>query len=237
MGIMAMVPALLFGCTKDDPGERVAGGVSISNLDWELKRDFVVYVTEGAYCCTGTVAGDVVLTAKHCVEGKPASILKVKTAYGEIGVDRKEENPSMDVALLFLKADAGTKNTLYLSSRKPVKGDSVAITGFGTTESKGCGSLHGSGQGQIQIVDCGYQPSHVACASSGPYSITASCGGDSGGPWWRASAGAFHVVGVNSFGYSGRCGDSSKHTGFVHTSAIEPWVKSKTNKFTFRSEL
>jgi len=192
----------------------------------------------GTQCCTGTVAGDVVLTAKHCVEGKTPADVKVETAYGKHGVTKIEMHSSYDVVLLFLDSDAGTKNTMYLSDRTLQTGDNVAITGFGTTESKGCGSLHDSGLDSIQVKQCSAWGSEVACASSGWSSNVASCGGDSGGPWWRATGtnGPFYIVGVNSFGVNGKCGDYSKETGFVRTSAISAWVKSKTSAFTWKSE-
>jgi secreted trypsin-like serine protease len=237
--LAALATPWLQGC-EEDPGERVSGGKPVSTAEWKSRRDFTVFVTNnaGTQCCTGTVAGDVVLTAKHCVEGKRTSDVKVETAYGKHAVKRIEKHSSYDVVLLFLDSKAGTKNTMYLSDRELKADDTVAITGFGTTESKGCGSLNDSGLGDIRVKQCSGFGSEVACASSGSYSRTASCGGDSGGPWWRATKenGPFYIVGVNSFGVNGQCGDRSKETGFVRTSAIQSWIKSKTSAFTWKNE-
>jgi hypothetical protein len=81
---------------------------------------------------------------------------------------------------------------------------------------------------------------HIAIAASGQNSKVASCGGDSGGPWFRAEnvdKGPFYVVGVNNFGLTAGCGSRFKKSGFTRTSALQEWVESHTSQFKFNDEV
>jgi len=226
---------------------RVANGTRITDDVWAEKRDFVVKVNflneyGGWNVCTGMVANDVILTAKHCVTSWDFTRYRITSATSAsiFNVVRIEKHPShnVDVALLWINAPIISSKPMYLSDRELQTGDALAITGFGKTENLGAGTLYESVYGDMSVVACN-KGAHIACAASGPSRITGSCGGDSGGPWWRKSStnhDSIYVVGVNAFGFNGECGEAGKHTGFVRASAIRDWIQSLTDKFTWANE-
>jgi len=242
---------------------RVANGTRITNDVWADERDFVVELITnyGQTFCTGIAAHNVVLTAEHCVRKKHISTFKIRSAKdaGIFNVINVVKHPEFDVALLWINAPVSSSKPMYLSDRVLETGDALAITGFGRTENTAAvGKLFETPYGDIEIVECSKtadcsmgtpkwwcNSAHIACAASGPSSIIASCKGDSGGPWWRRSStnhDSIYVVGVNSFAIdrinyqTGGCGDASKKTGFVRTSAIKSWVLTRTDKFRWANE-
>merc|ERR1712241_1006005 len=108
--------------------------------------------------------------------------------------------------------------------------------GFGQTDSRGCGKLHNSDS--MDVISCNFGGrSHIACAGSGRNSRASSCGGDSGGPWYRSSDNRkYSVVGVNSFGNGEDCGAVNKETGFVRVSSLRSWIDSHSTPFKWASE-
>jgi hypothetical protein len=215
-----------------DPSIQVAHGEYLSSAAWKSRRDFVVYVSAAGSCCTGTISGDMVLTAGHCVRGKNMSKMTVNTAYNSsIKVIKTYLHPSWDVALLRLESKQTTKRKMRLSMKPLSVGLTVRLAGFGKTENISCGKLHDTGY--LRVSKCVTDKPHYACASSGSSSRTAACSGDSGAPWFKyhGVGKTFYVVGVNSYPTSSKCGDTTKTGGMIRLEKIESWVKSKTRRF------
>merc|ERR1711920_866427 len=212
-------------------GEEVAFGDRISDEQWETTRDFAVFILIGGRsCCSGTIQGNAALTAAHCVDDADPSDVQIRTWKGPLRVTRIELHPTMDVALLFL-ADTLEPNTqVFLPRTRLDSDDQAQLAGFGVTEDSGCGDLYDTGL--VDIIDCN-RGFDVACAASGRGSRVSSCGGDSGGSWYKTSQSAYFIVGVNSFGFDGGCGDIDKKTGFARVSSLEEWMQLFTTPFRF----
>jgi len=136
--------------------------------------------------------------------------------------------------LLWLQSSHSATTEVYLSSRQSSVGDKVRIAGFGVTDKGGCGKLHNSDT--IGIISCN-RASHIACAGSGRNSMTSSCGGDSGAPYYKSSDNRkYYVVGVNVAGNGKSCGAVDKESIIVRTSSIRSWIESHSTPFKWANE-
>eukprot|EP00931_Biecheleriopsis_adriatica_P121266 TRINITY_DN96353_c0_g1_i1.p1 TRINITY_DN96353_c0_g1~~TRINITY_DN96353_c0_g1_i1.p1 ORF type:complete len:305 (+),score=48.30 TRINITY_DN96353_c0_g1_i1:44-958(+) len=221
-----------------------------SRSEWCSTYDFAVKIIipdpkDAKYqsICSGTIAGNKVLTAAHCVRGARGTagwaVQTCRSLYRVIGAwahplydPRTFAN---DVAILLVAGDHYPLRQVFLLEKRPNTGAGLNLAGFGLDENEQLGDFNVLKSDTMKVMPCqsGTDPS-VACISSGPRSHSASCGGDSGGPWFlNRSREIISIVGVNSFG-RGDCGDASKTTGIALLGGFtEDWIKEMAPDFVW----
>jgi len=240
-----LVSSGLFNNTENKIGIQVAHGTQIPLTQWHDLRDFTALIltqkgTQG-FICTGTVSKNKVLTAKHCVDdGVTNSQVKVTVSSRRnrpFAVTNIVLHPTLDIAILTLNGQHTNKKNLVLDAVLPEVGHQIRLSGFGLNHKGSAGrELHTTGP--MQRVACSFG-SGVICAGSGGSKKTSSCGGDSGGPWFqfRNNEALVELVGVNSFGFDGSCGEASKETGLVSVAAAKDWILSHAPEFEFTNDV
>jgi len=215
----------------------VANGEQISLSEWHQRRDFVANIRTGGSICTGIVSGNKVITAKHCADGgTKASSMQVMVSSKPNTWQRVQKidlHPTLDVAVLTFSGNHRNSKQVVLDSVVPEVGERMRLCGFGTNHKGHAGrELHDTRP--LQRTHCNFKDG-VICAGSGAASGTSSCGGDSGGPWFqmRNNAARVEVVGVNSFGFGGTCGEPSKETGIVSVAAAKSFLQRVAPDFTW----
>jgi secreted trypsin-like serine protease len=170
----------------------------------------------GRGLCTGSlITTNVVLTAWHCVSGRPEDST-VEFNGREIAVNKVITHPGLqlddakgvifnDLALLFLKSRVRATTLPIVRSVKVKKGNEVVIAGFGRDQNGITGFLN---VGTILIDEV--TPNHVVTFFEDGKGESNSCNGDSGGPALlrvRSSSGGstLGVVGVVSTGSTTQC--------------------------------
>ncbi|MCS6162451.1 S1 family peptidase [Shewanella baltica] len=142
--------------------------------------------------CSGTIlAGNWVLTAKHC--GKNSSS-GVTTVNGLINVESVINNTStdyaLDIGLWKLTTPANTKNITFLSLRNIEEGERIRISGFGA----GVGTQALAYAEEIAIPPTEARPEWVTLKIDGKGN---TIGGDSGAPYTDLNG---LIVGVHNSG-------------------------------------
>lgn len=175
------------------PDTRVVGGRPVTWADYPavVALDYI-----GAPSCTGTrLSAEWVLTAAHCVEGKPTYALSVRDFTGQrVGVEAIRQHPDYqtgsyvnDIALIGL-ASPLPGPAAVLATGEPDAGADVAILGFGRTAAAGGPSptLQRGAQHVVSRRACSSALNGLAvdqgriCAGTGD--DASGCPGDSGGP-------------------------------------------------------
>jgi hypothetical protein len=216
---------------------RAYGGLAHATVSRPEELDWVVMLkvhkNGGRYTCTGNLfsSANKILTAGHCVSpGDKVTRIDIHPAHGPTRTasafyihpgyypDERYSRNGVDMAMIeytgtniYQSFGRGMGSHSYLtgdSSRYTSSGASINLAGYGTTQRRadGSGTLH---QGQFTAGNGCTPRRYGACASSGPRKL-ASCGGDSGGPWFvntRTSDGIMrYIVGIHIGGAN--CQDS-----------------------------
>jgi len=159
--------------------------------------------------CTGTcITPHVGLTATHCIEGEPASILTALFGDREdqptttVQVSAVEQAPDGgDLALLAFEEACPAVIPYNRTALEGHVGEPVVMVGFGVTaeEAEDAG-IKRSGTATLFSVDPaevnGMEERELATSNS----PAGTCYGDSGGPTFMTFDGSEHVVGVTSRG-------------------------------------
>jgi len=210
----------LVGCADLEVGDR-ASEITGGSPEAGYPAVFALaYNGQGG--CTGTCITDTVgLTAAHCVEGEPASVLSALFGASEatpettIQVTEVVIEPSFntanrggDIALLRF---AEACPAVIPANRKPLEplvGEPVVMVGFGVTvETANDAGIKRSGVATLFSVT----PSEVGGMHEGELATSndphGTCDGDSGGPTFMTIDGAEVVVGVTSRGSTDASGN------------------------------
>ena len=178
---------------------KVAGGESCDSGEPSV----ALLAIDDSAICTGTyISQTAVLTAKHCVSGRPSSVQVVSAGYLRTA-SQLILHPYLDLAIVKVSSPIqATPVPVFLFDYSPALGEEVVAYGYGADE---------TGGGVLDRVQNGEAPlkatslSFAGPAAGGLY-VTASngsgntCKGDSGGPvLGKNSAGRYGLIAVTSF--------------------------------------
>ncbi len=187
--------------------------------------------SNGQVFCTGTlIHKNFVVSAGHCLAnfggtlyigfGRSSSEFQyVKAADYEVspgytGSFNKAVPSDISVIELSSAAPAGYK-PVGIYKGTVAQGSSLALAGFGQTQSGGSGRLYYTSVGVTSKTS-----NEITVYKGG----TGSCYGDSGGPAYVTSGSSLQVIGATSRGQAG-CGGSSVYTNVAyHLSWLRGWT-------------
>lgn len=227
LAVLAMTAALVASPALAQSA-RVVGGQSVA---WSAYPSVIAVDYIGGPSCTGSrVSADWVLTAAHCVDGRPAYALSARAVDGFAGVDLVVMHPDYqsgshvnDVALVRL-ASPLPGPIVALAQVEPAAGDVVDVVGFGRTAATGAmsatlqrGRQHVIGRRACSAALNGLPVDQGRiCAAD----EAASCNGDSGGPLFDTAG---RQVGIVSLGRTG-CPTGSP-TAYASIAAYRGWIE------------
>jgi hypothetical protein len=181
---------------------KVAGGESCDSGEPKVA---LLAISEGGmeYTCTGTyISQTAVLTARHCVDGRPASVLVVSSGH-LTDASQVILHPYLDLAIVKVSNPIQVAPvSVSLFDYAPTIGEELVAYGYGMDET-GAGVLE-----RIQNSEAPLKATSLSFAGSaaGGLYVTASngsgntCKGDSGGPVLaKNSAGQYGLIAVTSF--------------------------------------
>ena len=245
------------------PAFAVVGGAAVHSGAYP----FVVAVgnTDGTYCGGTLIAANVVLTAAHCITGKPTALQHLRVLVGSprlrsdlatpdgvlvLGVSAVYVHPKFseatmryDAALLTLDHSIPGVRTIALADASPHAGSTVSAAGWGaTTEDGGAMPMHL----RSVVLKVGTSSScKRGNATAGEYfspsMLCASnpgrdtCSGDSGGPLISTHNGHAVLIGITSFGEG--CADANHPGVYTRASAIRAWAHAQLSRVAAASAL
>jgi secreted trypsin-like serine protease len=217
-------------------GVKVPRGIDIVELT-------IVDKKQEEFLCTGTFITDrIIITAAHCLEGNPIEVGatlsgRYVVAHHYLLHPRYSSDESgvfvNDVALIFFSNAQRVKTTAILSSKAPLRGQSISFYGFGVDERGNVGTLR-KGVNKISGIFKGYFSIRYTRGTSN------SCEGDSGGPVVRDIRDSNNaiirtIMGITSSGDKEDCsyGDSSYFIS-LSSSSVVSFLKANAPKAKFK---
>jgi secreted trypsin-like serine protease len=245
------------------PAYAVVGGKAVQSGAYP----FVVAVgdTAGAYCGGTLIAPNVVVTAAHCITGRPTALQHLRVLVGASSVRAdlatadgvhvfgvtgvyvhpkfSEQTMHYDAALLTLDHPAAGVRTPALAGASPPAGSTVSAAGWGVTQEDGR-TLSNRLRSVVLKVGASSACNHGSAAVGeyfAPSMMCAgnpgrdTCSGDSGGPLVSSSNGHSVLVGITSFGQG--CAEA-RHPGvYTRVSAIHAWARGHLTRIAAASAL
>ena len=234
----------------------IVGGTVAKPGDWP---DVVAVFTEDGGLCSGTLLGaDLVLTAGHCIGGKPFEVIVGAVDLARPDGQRRavkwaKAYPSWeseyDVGIVMLenpvlaKQRAVAENCTAGKRNRLKSGTRLEVVGFGLTTKTATDNNTRLHAAAIEVID-GLCESDEACNetiapggefTAGGHGVDA-CFGDSGGPVYIGTARGPALVGVVSRGlasWSEPCGEGGV---FVRAENVVDWIEKTAARKVDRVE-
>jgi secreted trypsin-like serine protease len=256
MRIKLTVVCSLLALALPASASAVVGGKAVQPGNYP----FVVAVgdTEGPFCGGTLISPSVVLTAAHCITGKPTALehLRVLVGSPRITADRATDGAShvlgvtavyvhpkfserfmhYDAALLILDHPVRGVRTVPMADSSPLAGTTVSAAGWGLTDERN-DTMPNRLRSVILKVgttrEC-RRGNKILGEYFAPSMMCASnpgrdtCSGDSGGPLVGTSNGHTILIGITSFGYG--CAQDGHPGVYTRVSAIHAWVVSQLER-------
>lgn len=202
-------------------GARIVGGVEAEEHEWPWAVSLRSYL-EGHFCGGSVISARHVLTAAHCVSLfslLPFLLHVVVGGHGthdgiRVSVSRVAVHPDYgrtapyeaDLAVITLASDLAFDRSIMpvcLAAHATPTLSRAVVVGWGTTDERGpaARALREAALTLLPDVSCWrygrlWTPTMLCVGSEG----RDACQGDSGGPLMVQTGGAWHLVGVVSFG-------------------------------------
>jgi endonuclease G len=225
----------------------VIGGTAVPAGKWPD----AVAVLGASGSCTGTlIAPDVVLTAGHCADANPTTVIANTTNYNGTGGVRATVKSitaypnwetTFDVAVIVLNTPITSVAPRKIGAACTFQGFQnnmmVHLVGFGLTDTAGMGNNTQLREASAPIIDAtcangagcapGASPAGEFIAGGGG---TDSCFGDSGGPVYLDTPRGTVVVGAVSRGLDNSATPCGGGGIYVRTDKVLAWIETTTGK-------
>jgi secreted trypsin-like serine protease len=234
----------------------IVGGEPVKPGDWP---DVVAVLTEQGDLCSGTLlAADLVLTAGHCIGGRPVEVIVGSVDLARPDGQRRDVKWSKAYPSWETKYDVGVvmlENPVFAKQRAIAEhctsgkrnrlkvGTRLQVVGFGLTTKSATDDNTRLHAASIEVQD-GMCEREEACnqavapggeLTAGGHGIDA-CFGDSGGPLYIGTSQGPALLGVVSRGlatWDQPCGDGGV---FVRVDRVGDWIEEETGRKLDRVE-
>jgi len=258
--------AALLALTSTAAAEHTAGHVDMDRPDYDAKPVIngtavpagkwpdAVAVLSAQGSCTGTlIAPDVVLTAGHCADPAPTTVIANTTNYSGAGGIRATvksvtaypnwEN-TYDIAVIVLNSPITGVTPRRIGAPCTFSAGGFAdsmnvhLVGFGLTDTAGEGNNTTLREASAPIVDADCSSTGKGCSPgalpAGEFIAggggTDSCFGDSGGPVYLDTPRGTVVVGAVSRGLDGAATPCGGGGIYVRTDKVLQWIETTAGK-------
>lgn len=234
----------------------VVGGKPVKPGDWP---DVVAVLTEDGGLCSGTLLGaDLVLTAGHCIGGRPYEVIVGSVDLARPDGDRRAVKWSKaypnwenryDVGVVMLENPVATKQRAIAERCTSGKrdrlqaGTRLQVVGFGLTTKTATDNNTRLNAATIEVVD-GLCSRDEACKediapggelTAGGHGADA-CFGDSGGPLYISTSHGPALLGVVSRGLASWAEPCGEGGVFVRVERVATWIEEVTGRKLDRVE-
>jgi uncharacterized protein (TIGR03382 family) len=241
------VLALVAVASATPPPPPIVGGTLAPPGKWP---DTVAVLGKDGACSGTLVAPDVVVTAGHCIDTEPETVVVDSTDYARTGGERipvawsrayPEWYRSYDIGVVVLarpsRVPPRTVTSACTVRAHVARGTAVQLVGFGVIRQDGGGANSRLHEAAVTITDpsCTTDPScQEAVAPHGELVAGGrgvdACFGDSGGPMFLASSAGPVLLGVVSRGLmlaQTPCGGGGV---FVRIDKVTSWIQRVTGR-------
>jgi len=242
------------GPGSGDGTSAVVGGSDVPEGKWP---DTVAVLGKRGICSGTLIAPDVVLTAGHCADIEPVSVVANTIDYAgnsgtKVNVARTVAYPdwenSYDVSVIVLGTpiNAVTPRRIGTACSFDAFAPStpVRLVGFGATDMQGATTNTHLKEAMTAVVDPTCADGHGCNPSVAPggefvaggTGNADSCFGDSGGPVYLDTPRGAILVGAVSRGVSGAATPCGGGGIYVRTDKIIPWIEETTGRTVAKDE-
>lgn len=233
---------------RTDGSDAIVGGTDVPAGKWP---DTVAVLGETGVCTGTLIAPDVVLTAGHCADINPTTVVANTTNYAagggaKVGVERTVAYPNWestyDVAVILLAdpINSVTPRALGTSCTFNEFNSSVMVrlVGFGATDMQGEAANTQLKEAMTAVIDpmCSTgNGCNTAVAPGGEFiaggtGTADSCFGDSGGPVYLDTPRGAVVIGAVSRGVNNAATPCGGGGIYVRTDKIVEWIEETAGK-------
>lgn len=230
------------------PDQAIVGGLDVPAGKWP---DTVAVLGETGICTGTLIAPDVVLTAGHCADITPLTVIANTTNYAGSGgakvkVLRTVAYPNWDttydvsIVILAQPITSVTPRAIGTSCsfHNFLPDTAVRLVGFGATDSQGVTSNTNLKEAMTAVIDptcsggfgCNKSVSPGGEFVAGGAGTADSCFGDSGGPVYLETARGPIVIGAVSRGVNNAATPCGSGGIYVRTDKIVQWIEETAGK-------